>query len=147
MAEICSQSLSTAECAIGAAVMGSDLDAVPSYLLAHYWWAYIHPCAVDVFERQWLVNLILWGNYARLRDAALDELGEALPSATLQVACAYGDLSVDAAGCAAAAGGKLDIVDVLRIQLQNLHKKLPAGSRARLLRMDSAQLRLFFSLA
>jgi ubiquinone/menaquinone biosynthesis C-methylase UbiE len=142
MAEICSPSLSRPEPALCAAALGSDFDAVPAYLLANYWWAYVHPCAVDIFERQWLVNLILWGNYARLRDAALGELADALPGVTLQVACAYGDLSVDAAGRAAAAGGKLDIVDVLPIQLQNLHKKLPAGSPARLLRMDSAQLRL-----
>ena len=52
---------------------------IPGYLNAHYWWAYIHPRAVQVFERQWLVNLILFGNYARLRDAALAELGETLP--------------------------------------------------------------------
>jgi hypothetical protein len=38
---------------------------VPQYLQAHYWWAYVHPRAVHVFERQWLVNLILWGNYKR----------------------------------------------------------------------------------
>ena len=60
---------------------------VPDYLSTHYWWAYIHPKAVKLFERQWLVNLILWGNYARLRDAALAELGESLSGKTLQVAC------------------------------------------------------------
>jgi hypothetical protein len=48
----------------------------------------LHPSpAVRVFERQWLVNLILWGNYARLRDAVLAEMGDALPGRTLQVAC------------------------------------------------------------
>src|SRR5215813_3062630 len=46
---------------------------VPSYLQEIYWWAYVHPWAVRVFEREWLVNLILLGNYARLRDAALAE--------------------------------------------------------------------------
>jgi ubiquinone/menaquinone biosynthesis C-methylase UbiE len=142
MAEICSPSTSPTESSLGATAPGSDLDTVPAYLLAHYWWAYIHPYAVDVFERQWLVNLILWGNYARLRDAALDELGGGLPGTTLQVACAYGDLSVDAAERAAAEGGRLDIVDVLPIQLQNLRRKLPAKSPVRLLRMDSARLRL-----
>src|ERR1043166_2587512 len=65
---------------------------VPHYLTAHYWWAYVHPNAVKVFERQWLVNLILWGNYRRLRDAALAELGDELPGKSLQVACVYGDL-------------------------------------------------------
>ena len=47
---------------------------VPQYLRTHYWWAYIHPSAVRLFERQWLVNLILWGNYASLRDAALADM-------------------------------------------------------------------------
>ena len=49
--------------------------AVPGYLEKVYWWAYVHPGAVRVFERQWLVNAILWGNFARLRDAVVEELG------------------------------------------------------------------------
>src|SRR3974390_199875 len=65
--------------------IGFPTATVPDYLNAHYWWAYIHPKAVKVFERQWLVNFILWGNYARLRDAALAELGEVLSGSTLQV--------------------------------------------------------------
>jgi hypothetical protein len=47
---------------------------VPRYLLTHYWWAYVHPNAVKVFERQWLVNLILWGNYERLRWLRIREI-------------------------------------------------------------------------
>jgi ubiquinone/menaquinone biosynthesis C-methylase UbiE len=121
---------------------GSDVDVIPGYLHAHYWWAYIHPFGVDFFERQWLVNLILWGNYDRLRDRALDELGGILDGTTLQVACAYGDLSIYLAERVAAGHGALDIVDVLPIQLQNLRKKLPLQSPARLLTMDSAHLRL-----
>jgi len=142
MAEICSPSLSPPDAPLASAALGSDLDTVPTYLLAHYWWAYIHPSAVAVFERQWLVNLILWGNYARLRDASLEELGGALPGTTLQVACVYGDLSVEMGERITALGGRLDIVDVLTIQLQNLREKLSSGSRTRLLRMDSAQLQL-----
>ena len=71
---------------------GRSLKA-PQYLTAHYWWAYVHPRAIWFFERQWLVNLILWGNYTRLRNAAMAELGDVLPGATLQVACVYGDLT------------------------------------------------------
>ena len=115
---------------------------IPGYLTAHYWWAYIHPRAVKLFERQWLVNLILWGNYKRLRDAALAELGEALPGATLQVACVYGDLTARLSARAAAGGGAIDVVDVLPIQLMNLRDKLRPGAPARLLRMDSANLKL-----
>mgnify|MGYP003377932080 CR=1 FL=1 len=47
---------------------------IPDYLQRVYWWAYLHPRAVFLFEREWLVNLILWGNYQRLCDEALQEL-------------------------------------------------------------------------
>ena len=117
-----------------------DRMGVPHYLTTHYWWAYVHPGAVRVFERQWLVNLILWGNYGRLRDAALAELGERLPGRTLQVACAYGDLTAKLSGRVAAGGGTLDVIDILPVQLQNLRGKLPKDAPARLLRMDSTRL-------
>jgi ubiquinone/menaquinone biosynthesis C-methylase UbiE len=113
--------------------------AVPAYLISHYWWAYVHPRAVRLFERQWLVNLILWGNYARLSESALNELGDELPGVTLQVACVYGDLTQRLCARAAAAG-RVDIVDVLPIQLANLRSKLPRGAPARLLPMNSADL-------
>jgi ubiquinone/menaquinone biosynthesis C-methylase UbiE len=117
-------------------------DDIPAYLQTHYWWAYIHPVGVGLFERQWLVNLILWGNYGRLRDAASAELGEALPGRTLQVACVYGDLTGRIGRRAAAAGGTLDVIDVLPIQLQNLRDKLPAEAPVRLLTMDSTRMEL-----
>jgi ubiquinone/menaquinone biosynthesis C-methylase UbiE len=117
-------------------------SGVPSYLQAHYWWAYIHPKAVRLFERQWLVNLILWGNYRRLSDAALDELGARLAGNTLQVACVYGDLTARLAARVVDGGGSIDIVDVLPIQLGNLRQKLPKHAPVRLLAMDSADLNL-----
>jgi hypothetical protein len=89
-------------------------DDIPRYLQTHYWWAYVHPLSVRRFERQWLVNLILWGNYARLCDAALTELGETLPGRTLQVACVYGDLTNRVGQRAAVAGGTLDIGNGLK---------------------------------
>jgi ubiquinone/menaquinone biosynthesis C-methylase UbiE len=114
----------------------------PHYLITHYWWAYIHPKAVKLFERQWLVNLILWGNYTRLRDAVVTELGDVLPGTTLQVACVYGDLTSRLSRRVAAGGGTIDVVDVLPIQLKNLRRKLPPDAPARLLTMDSADLNL-----
>ena len=119
-----------------------DGAKTPNYLQKHYWWAYVHPNAVRFFERQWLVNLILWGNYRRLRDSALAELGDTLPGTTLQVACAYGDLTECLSDRVAAGGGALDVVDVLPIQLENLRHKLPRDSRVRLLPGDSAALPL-----
>ncbi len=113
--------------------------AVPSYLQETYWWAYVHPNAVSFFERQWLVNLILWGNFARLRDAALAELGREVHGRTLQVACVYGDFSQHLAA-RVAPGGCLDIVDVLPIQLRNLKQKLPQAAPVDLYQADSTAL-------
>ena len=67
--------------------------SIPAYLQKTYWWAYVHPRAVKIFEREWLVNLILFGNYAKLRNSALDEIGRQANGRTLQVACVYGDLT------------------------------------------------------
>jgi ubiquinone/menaquinone biosynthesis C-methylase UbiE len=113
--------------------------AIPRYLTGTYWWAYVSPKAVRVFERQWLVNLILWGNFARLRDAALDALGARLEGATLQIACVYGDLTARLAA-RVPAGAQLDVIDVLPIQLENLAAKLAPGHPARLVHGDSAAL-------
>lgn len=98
---------------------------IPAYLRETYPWAYLTPRAVRVFERQWLVNLILWGQFARLRDAALDALAPALGGQVLQVACVYGDLTP----CLVqrlAPGGHVAVVDVALIQLANLARKLQA---------------------
>jgi ubiquinone/menaquinone biosynthesis C-methylase UbiE len=113
--------------------------AVPQYLHDVYWWAYVHPRAVKMFERQWLVNLILWGNFRRLRDAALAEMGESLPGRSLQVACVYGDFTPKLAE-RVADGGTLDVVDVLPVQLANLRRKLGRASRVNLLDRDAADL-------
>ncbi|MFD2181975.1 rhodoquinone biosynthesis methyltransferase RquA [Rhodoplanes azumiensis] len=121
---------------------GPSATAIPSYLDVHYWWAYVHPNAVKVFERQWLANLILWGNYARLRDAALDLLGAVLPGRTLQVACAYGDLTPHLVERVSAGDGTVDIVDVLPVQLDNLRRKLAADAPVRLVETDSSALPL-----
>jgi ubiquinone/menaquinone biosynthesis C-methylase UbiE len=118
--------------------MRSEAIAVPGYLAETYWWAYVHPRAVRLFEREWLVNLILWGNFGRLRDAALEALD---PSAgrTLQIACVYGDLT-RRLRARIQAGGVLDVVDVLPIQLDNLARKMPAGSGVGLHQGDSSKL-------
>jgi ubiquinone/menaquinone biosynthesis C-methylase UbiE len=112
---------------------------VPGYLAKTYWWAYVHPNAVKTFERDWLVNLILFGNYARLRDAAVADLGEPIRGRTLQVACVYGNLTrrlmarLDAEA-------QLDVVDILPIQLANLALKVPKDPRVAFLQGDSTAL-------
>ena len=112
---------------------------VPKYLEQTYWWAYLHPNAVRVFERQWLVNLILWGNFAPLRDAALDEIGASISGTTLQVACVYGDFTEQVAR-RLAAGGELFVVDVAPVQLHNLKSKIKEYPSVSLCHQDSTDL-------
>ena len=117
----------------------SAVAEVPDYLKQTYWWAYVHPKAVYVFERQWLVNLILWGNFARLRDEALDALGQQLDGRTLQIACVYGNLSARLRQ-RLTPEGRMDVVDILPVQLDNLARKLPVDPRIALHQGDSSAL-------
>ena len=112
---------------------------IPRYLEQVYWWAYVHPNAVHVFEREWLVNAILFGNYGRLRDAALAELGGTIAGRTLQVACVYGNLTPRLRECMAP-HAQLDVVDILPVQLNNLSKKLPPDERITLRQGDASSL-------
>ena len=98
---------------------------VPGYLEENYWWAYLHPRSLRFFEKQWVINAILWGNYARLRDATLDRMGEEIGGRSLQVACVYGNLTPRLAE-RHRPDARLDVVDVAPIQLDNLARKLDA---------------------
>jgi ubiquinone/menaquinone biosynthesis C-methylase UbiE len=114
---------------------------VPRYLEKVYWWAYVHPRAVRLFERDWLVDSILFGNYNRLCDAALASLGAPLTGRTLQVACVYGNLTPRIAA-RLAPDASLEVVDILPIQLDNLRAKLVPDERVVLQRADASALPL-----
>lgn len=105
---------------------------MPAYLKDTYNWAYVTPEAIRRFERQWLVNLILWGNFRRLRDLALDTFGQELDGRSLQIACVYGDLTQMLAN-RHRDPGQLDVIDVLPTQIDNLKRKLgpesPVGTQ------------------
>lgn len=113
---------------------------LPAYLQQTYWWAYLHPMAVRVFERQWLVNLILWGNFARLRDLALDELGTSVEGDVLQIACVYGNFT-ERLLQRLTPTARLEVVDVAEVQLENLKTKLNQTSHIVLHHQDSTNLK------
>lgn len=114
---------------------------LPVYLQQTYWWAYLHPASVRIFERQWLVNLILWGNFAALRDTALKELEPFSNGNVLQVACVYGDFT-ERLTQRLGPNGQLDVVDVAPVQLENLKAKLDNDApRIGLYHQDSTNLR------
>jgi len=112
---------------------------VPDYLEKTYWWAYTHPNAVRVFERQWLVNLILWGNFSRLRDLALQEMGEVISGQVLQVACVYGNLTEHIVR-RLDTQAHLSVVDVAPVQIKNLHQKLRDKHQVSILQQDASNL-------
>jgi ubiquinone/menaquinone biosynthesis C-methylase UbiE len=97
---------------------------IPEYLQDTYWWAYLHPKSFWFFEREWVVNLILWGNMKRLTESVLTELATEPQSRVLQVACVYGDFSNRVSQHLEPSGSRLEIVDVADIQLENVRKKL-----------------------
>lgn len=111
----------------------------PKYLEKNYWWAYIHPAAVRFFERQWMVNLILLGNFARLKQCVLDALRDGIIGKTLQIACVYGDFTEQLAAVLPD-DATLDVMDVLPIQLHNLNNKLPKARQINLYHCNSTSL-------
>ncbi|HQR52144.1 MAG TPA: rhodoquinone biosynthesis methyltransferase RquA [Burkholderiales bacterium] len=117
----------------------SQTVPLPAYLADTYWWAYLHPAGVRVFERQWLVNLILWGNFARLRDSALQEIGGRIDGRVLQIACVYGNFTEHMAQRLGPVG-RIDVVDVAPVQLRNLSAKLRGDPRVSLHHQDSTDL-------
>ena len=110
---------------------------LPKYLEDSYWWAYLHPQGVHIFEREWLVNLILWGNFTSLRDVALQEFKPDLGK-VLQVACVYGNFTQKLAKLLPAT--HIDVVDVAPIQLENLAKKIPGVPNVSLHHQNSTDL-------
>jgi ubiquinone/menaquinone biosynthesis C-methylase UbiE len=113
---------------------------IPNYLEETYWWAYLRPRAIWIFEREWLVNLILWGNMKRLTRSVLDELNGESNSSLLQVACVYGDFSNLLASHLAERSSRLSIVDIAPIQLRNVRSKLSHQRNIELYQQDSSAL-------
>jgi len=113
---------------------------IPDYLQDTYWWAYLHPKSFYFFEREWVVNLILWGNMKKLTDAVLNEMNPGPNSRILQVACVYGDFSNKLAGHLDKSQSRLDLVDVASIQLSNADKKLSGQDNVALHHLDSSNL-------
>ena len=104
-----------------------NTTSIPNYLTTTYWWAYVSPKAIRFFDREFLVNLILFGNFKKLRDRALDRLGFVIEGKTLQIASEWGDFTkkiVDRL----TPESVLDVIDIVPGQLENLKKKLCENS-------------------
>lgn len=118
-------------------VSSTSSSTIPKYLYDEYWWAYVNPMAIRTLDRQYLVNMVLWGNAAELRDAALNGLGshgsqeleketkthDMIHGRTLQVACVYGNFT-ETLLQRMAPGASLHVIDVVAGQIENLMRKV-----------------------
>jgi len=114
---------------------GTKIPELPTYLVQTYAWAYLRPWSLLVFDHTGVVWAILWGNSGRLARAAFTEI-EAGQS-VLQPACVYGQFSRDLARRVGPAG-RLDIVDIASIQVENCRRKLNRFSNVRARVADAA---------
>lgn len=94
---------------------------IPAYVEDHYWWAYLRPTSLAVFDHTLVVNTILWGCYSQLKEVMLAEIEPGLR--VLQAACVYGSLSPDLAR-KVGGGGHVEVVDVAPLQVANCQRKL-----------------------
>ena len=117
--------------------VGGPPAALPDYLEKTYWWAYLRPASIRIFDHAPVVSMILWGQYRRLEELVLARVA---PGArVLQLACVYGDLSPRLARQIGPSGA-LDIVDIAPIQVSNVQKKL-AGVQQVTTRIGDASVR------
>jgi SAM-dependent methyltransferase len=108
---------------------------LPAYLEDHYRWAYLRPASLRVFDHTPVVSLILWGCYGRLKRAAFAELEAGRK--ILQAACVYGDFSPRLAAHIGPEG-RLDVVDIVPLQVANCRRKLRRFDHARVSVADAA---------
>ena len=103
--------------------------ALPEYLAKHYWWAYLSPRGVKFFDRPFMVNRILWGQYHKIAKDAVNLFSSEnkLVHAKQKVAgisCAYGEFFPELAKHDNVE--QLLLFDIAPIQLSQMQKKIPA---------------------
>lgn len=113
----------------------TEIDEVPSYLRDVYGWAYLHPVGRAVFDRNLMVQLILWTNYRKLLRGVLAEIKPG--TRVLQLACVYGDFSPRLAE-AIGRDGRLEVIDVAGVQVESCRVKLRNHPWATVTRRDAS---------
>jgi len=116
------------------------LDGTPEYLARHYWWAYLWRPAIWFFDRQPIINLILFGQYKRLLKQTLHCLEKCPAGNVLQLTSVYGKLTP--ALLEHLDKRPLHLIDIAEAQLQASIKKLPDNKRNQLIcaRMNAESL-------
>ena len=102
--------------------------SLPTYLVKNYWWAYLSPVGVNLFDKSFLVNRILWGQYNQIAQDAIDLFSLKTNQHVAGISCAYGEFfpkllhheNVE----------KLLLFDVAPIQIKQIEKKVPPKTLA-----------------
>jgi len=108
--------------------------ALPTYLRDVYAWAYLNPRSIRLLDQRMVASAILWGNYARLVEAAIAQFAPG--SRVLQPACAYGDVCPRLAS-RLGRDGRLVVADVASVQLRRMRGKLAPFAHASLAHRDA----------
>lgn len=93
----------------------------PSYLQEVYTWAYLNPKNVKLLDRNLVVHILLFFNANRLIRSYLQEVKAG--NSMLQIAHVYGDMTPRLAK-KIGPNGRLDLIDVAKVQLAHAYKKL-----------------------
>ena len=102
--------------------------ALPEYLAKHYWWAYLSPTGVKFFDRPFMVNRILWGQYHKIAQDAVNLFSSENELVNTKqkvagVSCAYGEFFPKLALNNNVE--QLFLFDIAPIQLNQMQKKIP----------------------
>ena len=94
---------------------------IPAYLQDTYYWAYINPRNVRWLDREIVVRTILWQQHNRLQKLAFSEIEPG--QRVMQPASVYGSFGPNLARHVGSEG-KVDIIDVARVQVDSSSRKL-----------------------
>lgn len=112
---------------------------MPEYLARNYWWAYLSPPGVWFFDHDFIIDLILFGQYRTILDAVMQRYAALPAGRTLQLTCAYGAITPTLA--LSSSTRELHVMDVANIQLRAAQAKLSAVScSAAIVRMNAEAL-------
>ena len=110
------------------------LDGVPEYLARHYWWAYLWRWGIWFFDHQFIINVILFGQYDCLLQKTLGQIERKPDARILQLTCVYGKLTPL---LLSSTGGEVHLCDVSDGQLELVRRKTRfAAERCYLSRMN-----------
>ncbi len=99
----------------------NDTSGLPEYLVRNYWWAYLTPASLQIFDNWLFLTCLLWGNLPRLVRASCIEFAPG--QSILQAANAYGNIATELARTVGA-NGRLDLVDIAPLQVEHVNRKL-----------------------